>query len=600
MSHSFVRNRVHPGRRLQDGTECQPIHTIQDLLEFERNPVSWRNLVLPITPRSRSRYLGERYQEIDFDAGVTDFVDDGSRPQVLLCHDFKGNYLSDRFVNGTTGQEWVDYRFYNWAAVDIFCYFSHNFVTIPTLQWLNCAHKNGVKVIGTFIVEGGNVEKLKDILQSDEFMQKVADALVTVAKICQFQGWLLNIECALDDDKIPRLKDFVAYLTRKSHERIPGSMIIWYDAITEKGLLSWQNELNSLNQGFFAACDGIFLNYTWTRQHLERSENFIRNYYPRRKLDVFVGIDVFGRGQTAKLDTHSTLAAVIEFKFSTAIFAPGWTYESLEESMRRDQLNPVQCNDRFLKLNDRFWNLLWKYLYVRGPTELPFYTSFCLGSGKIRNRLGKTLDESWFNLSRQGFQPSIPYAAPRNQGIDPIYWTHSFETALDGGSCLRMEDIHPNCRLFACDFACGSDLLVGYAFRRSNELSADVRLVLKAYNTRYHDSVKIVCGGEDCHLSERRNEMKALLLDSEDWPRLLELKAQLKLPLVAAINGWEIRYYYLSFEAIVQPVSIVDIGVELVKDDPKDHVLLGAISLQAGFPASRSRIRKRSIVTFGA
>lgn len=186
-SMSQHRNHHNARSRHQDGHECQPIHTIKDLLEFEHNPVSWRNLVLPITPRSRSRYLGEQYQEINFDAGVTDFVEDQSRPQVLLCHDFKGNYLIDRFINGTIGQEWVDYRFYNWSAVDIFCYFSHNFVTIPTLQWLNCAHKNGVKVIGTFIVEGGNVTLLKDILQSEEFMRKVADALVTVAKICQFQ-----------------------------------------------------------------------------------------------------------------------------------------------------------------------------------------------------------------------------------------------------------------------------------------------------------------------------------------------------------------------------------------------------------------------------
>lgn len=546
--------------RHQDGHECQAIRSIKDLLEFEHHPVSWRNLVLPITPRSRSRYLGERYQEIDFDAGVTDFVEDQSRPQVLLCHDFKGNYLIDRFINGTIGQEWVDYRFYNWAAVDIFCYFSHHFVTIPTLQWLNCAHKNGVKVIGTFIVEGGNVTLLKDILQSEEFMRKVADALVTVAKICQFQvrtvsactvtkililiaspqGWLLNIECSLDEDKIPLLKEFVAYLTRKSHERIPGSMIIWYDSITEKGLLSWQNELNSLNHGFFAACDGIFLNYTWNRQHLERSENFIRNYYPRRKLDVFVGIDVFGRGQTAKLDTHSTLAMIMEFKFSTAIFAPGWTFESLEEANQRDQLDPDNCNVRFLKLNDRFWNLLWKYLFVRGPRELPFYTSFCLGSGKMRHRLGKLQSHSWFNLSRQGFQPTIPYAMLDSAG--PVYWTHSFKAALDGGSCLRVEDVHPNCRLFACDFACSADLVVAYAFQRSNEVSAsDVSLLLKAYNTRYHDSVKIVCGGEDCHLSARSNEMKALLLGPEDFPTLLELNRQLKLPLVAGINGWEIR-----------------------------------------------------------
>ncbi|XP_058443671.1 cytosolic endo-beta-N-acetylglucosaminidase isoform X2 [Malaya genurostris] len=586
----------------EEGYVCQPINSIEDLLKFEKNPVSWRNLVLPITPRSRSRYLGERYQEIDFNAGIIDFVDDFRRPQVLLCHDFKGNYLTDRYINGTTGEEWVDYRFYNWAAVDIFCYFSHNFVTIPTLQWLNCAHKNGVKVIGTFIIEGGNVTLLKKILQSKEMLQTVADALVIVSRTCQFHGWLLNIECTLDESEVPLLKDFVAYLTKKSHEQIPGSKIIWYDAITEKGLLSWQNELNSQNQGFFAACDGIFLNYTWSKQHLERSENFIRNYYPERKLDVYVGIDVFGRGQKAKLDTHSTLATIMAFKFSVAIFAPGWTFESLEESMRRDQLDQDSSNVRFLKLNDRFWNMLWRYFFVRGPRELPFYTSFCLGSGKIRNRLGKQQTQSWFNLSRQGFQPSIPYTPPKEYEQDqvgPVYWTHSFDNALDGGSCVKVEEIFPNSRLFACDFPCASDLIVAYAFQRSSELSADVNLLLKAYNIRYHDSLKVVCGAEDCHISGRSNEMKAVPLDSEDCRMLLELKANVKLPVMASINGWEIRYYYLSFEVIRQPMSIVDIGIEMRKDNPTDYVLLGALLVQVGFPASRDRIKNRTVIEFG-
>uniref|UniRef100_A0A8D8FB27 Cytosolic endo-beta-N-acetylglucosaminidase n=1 Tax=Culex pipiens TaxID=7175 RepID=A0A8D8FB27_CULPI len=582
-----------------EGHECQPIHTISELLEFERHPVSWRSLVHPLVARSGSRYLGERYQEIDFNAGITDFVEDGTRPQVLLCHDFKGNYLTDRFINGTTGGPWVDYRFYNWAAVDVFCYFSHCFVTIPTLQWLDCAHKNGVKVIGTFIIEAGNASFLKDILQSEESARRVADALVSVARICQFEGWLLNIECTLDEDKVPMLIDFVAYLTRKSHERIPGSLIIWYDAITEKGLLSWQNELNSQNRSFFAACDGIFLNYTWNNQSLERTDNLIRNYYPNRKLDVFVGIDVFGRGQTAKMDTHQTLATVMQFKFSVAIFAPGWTFESLEESMKKDLLTPEECNIRFLKLNDRFWNLLWRYFFVRGPRELPFYTSFCLGSGKIRNRLGKSEDRSWFNLSRQGFQPTIPYAPPREHPAAAVYWTHNFESALDGGSCLRLDEVHPNCRLFACHFRCDEDLLVAYAFKRCS--GADVALLLKAYNSRYHDALKIVCGDEGCHVSERSNEMKAVPLDAEDCRMLPKLK-QIKLPAVASIQGWEIRYYYLSFAALAHhPIAIVDIGVELARKEdatPADHVLLGAISLMTGFPDDRDRLRHLTTVEF--
>lgn len=45
-------------------------------------------------------------------------------------------------------------------------------------------------------------------------------------------------------------------------------------------------------RNFFDACDGIFLNYCWNEEGLRES---VENA-GRRVKDVFVGIDVFGRG----------------------------------------------------------------------------------------------------------------------------------------------------------------------------------------------------------------------------------------------------------------------------------------------------------------
>jgi Glycosyl hydrolase family 85 len=42
---------------------------------------------------------------------------------------------------------------------------------------------------------------------------------------------------------------------------------------------------------FFDACDGIFLNYVWKEKNLDKSLEVAGV----RALDVFVGVDIFGR-----------------------------------------------------------------------------------------------------------------------------------------------------------------------------------------------------------------------------------------------------------------------------------------------------------------
>lgn len=88
--------------------------------------------------------------------------------------------------------------------------------------------------------------------------------------------------------------------------------MLWYDSVTIGGELKWQNQLNELNQyeeasctaflsslyrklssrAYFHACDGIFLNYTWKAEFLLQS----KINAGERDRDVFVGVDVFGRG----------------------------------------------------------------------------------------------------------------------------------------------------------------------------------------------------------------------------------------------------------------------------------------------------------------
>ena len=277
---------------------CDPIVTVNQLLNIRKDAFRWCDKVEPLLERSVPRFFHAHYFSMDY--GSAALEPEANRPEVLVCHDYRGNYLDDKFVNGSSKFE--EYRFYHWNCINIFCYFSHNLVTIPTLQYLNAAHKNGVKVLGTLIVEGADAQKAlyDEILSSKEQMKRVVKSLVELSKRLKFEGWLLNIEVSIDVDKLPMLKHFVERLTRKTHEEITNGKVIWYDSVlATDGKLYWQNELNEKNEEFFNLSDGIFTNYNWSIQQLEKSSQLVDASYPNRRQDVFFGIDVFGRGQIA-------------------------------------------------------------------------------------------------------------------------------------------------------------------------------------------------------------------------------------------------------------------------------------------------------------
>lgn len=161
-----------------------------------------------------------------------------------------------------------------------------------------------MKVLGTIIVESQRGRTLlEEVLASRFYMSSTVESLVLIAKTCQFEGWLLNVECSLNARQIPMLKEFVDHLTFRMHQEVPHGTVIWYDSIIESGALAWQNELNEKNKPFFDLCDGILINYTWNERNLERTANILEEKGGDIH-KVFVGIDVFGRGQVAKFQSN--------------------------------------------------------------------------------------------------------------------------------------------------------------------------------------------------------------------------------------------------------------------------------------------------------
>lgn len=64
----------------------------------------------------------------------------------------------------------------------------------------------------------------------------------------KFEGWLLNVEVAVEIESVPMLKHFVDYLTHQTKKKIDHGRVLWYDSVTSDGKLAWQNELNFKNE----------------------------------------------------------------------------------------------------------------------------------------------------------------------------------------------------------------------------------------------------------------------------------------------------------------------------------------------------------------
>ncbi|KAJ8345547.1 hypothetical protein SKAU_G00297400 [Synaphobranchus kaupii] len=388
--------------------------------------------------------------------------------RTLVSHDMKGGYLEDRFVQGTEAE--TPYAFYHWQYIDIFNYFSHHTVTIPPVVWTNAAHKHGVLVLGTFITEwtdGGIMCEL--FLAGEESYRTAADKLVQIAHCYGFDGWLINIENPLSENAVKNTPLFLRYLTDQMHERVAGSMVLWYDSVLEDGGLKWQNELNDSNRIFFQACDGIFTNYNWTERSLEWMVS-----YPAaqaRRGDIYVGVDVFSRGEVVggKWETNKAMELIRKHGFSAAVFAPGWVYEA---------------NDtKDFRLNqDKFWGLLSDFLYVHRPSShLPFVSSFCQGFGKNLFWKGKLESSTpWFNLNAQEVQPL--YLDEKLEGAGWLKTRGCPVEAWNGGCSLLVEGVIPStlskvcARIFSLHIPLASSTLVSFIYKPSDRVTVGLEL----------------------------------------------------------------------------------------------------------------------------
>ncbi|GAX77946.1 hypothetical protein CEUSTIGMA_g5388.t1 [Chlamydomonas eustigma] len=414
-------------------TQVTPLDTIDDLLQWTIPREPYQHLCCTYNAPLRIH----AHEAIE------------ARPRLLVCHDMANGYHDDSYIQGTSNAGY--YRMSSWASVDMFVYFSHHMITIPPPGWISAAHKNGVKVLGTFITEWGPGRRACErMLASRSISNKVADQLVDLALFHGFEGWLLNIENTLPTSLVPAMLHFISYL-RAAMQQAVGShaLVIWYDAVTTEGWLEWQNNLTPLNLPFFDATDALFVNYAWNDKTPAQAALAAG---AARRTSVFLGTDIWGRGTFGggKENCSGALTACQAEGLSAALFAPAWVYEAFPSK------------EDFPQRQVAFWNKIESCWPVRSAASrqlsaLPIHSSFCTGTGAAGMWLRgcQVSTAPWFNMSLQDIMPACKdlgtWATTALQGGAGIDTAESSSAGLSleecatdafqGGSCLVVKGV---------------------------------------------------------------------------------------------------------------------------------------------------------------
>ena len=177
--------------------------------------------------------------------------------------------------------------------VDVFVYFSHKLLCCPPPTWTNTLHRNGVKVLGTFIVEPATTS-IERVLEAEQGRYVVAEQLARMADTFAFDGWFLNFEKSLSiftHNPIERLLTFTRVLRTLLG---PDKLLIWYDGLTDENEVDYQNGLSEHNVRFAKAAGSLFTNYEWDETKLNNA-SIVAEWHHLDQNNVFFGIDLWAQ-----------------------------------------------------------------------------------------------------------------------------------------------------------------------------------------------------------------------------------------------------------------------------------------------------------------
>lgn len=410
--------------------------TINDLLNWQPSISNQSNIsLIPLHDRVRTT-------NFQIGSGLD------TNAKILYCPDGMDNF--GPYID--SANQFNLFNFSHWQYIDILAWFGGSAsspIIIPSKAWVDAAHKNGVKIIGTVFmapaVFGGSQALVQSFLQQDSLGNFIAAAkMIEMANYYNFDGWILNFETSVNSATGSLASLFVSKL-----DSAYSGEVIWYDAMLTSGSISYQNKLNANNAYFFQHSTGLFTNYNWTLASTVASSATYATNLGLSPFNVYTGADMWpGRPAQTAFTDYTWIDNIITggvAKTSIAMFAMNFTFNYGPFSNFNN--DPADYNNFYSSerkiffgidedpfVTDNTWKGLVHYIPVRTAiTSFPFQTDFNTGHGLNYYANGNILAFGpWHNMSHQSMLPSWTFYK-NNMTIN-----YEFNDAFSGGTSLSL------------------------------------------------------------------------------------------------------------------------------------------------------------------
>lgn len=402
-------------------------------------------------------------------------------------------------------------NFSMWQYIDIHGNWSDGWIRVPG-AFSDAAHRNGVEngcvlFFDSSVSSGSETGKIINMLIAKEGgVFKNARKLIRFMKYYGIDGLGINPEGALESSMVEPLKAFFEECHKVAKEEDWHFKIHWYESMTNRGTVSWTDQLSMNNNEWFQrqgsaypVSDMFMLNYNWQGSKIPNSISVARSL-GRSPFDVYAGFDSQGRWirDTQYNNPDGGWKTLYGSDISIAIWGAhgkNMIYETSNEfgsddvtlqttyQKKQEQFftggtrNPANCPAVTNSITSSSWNAMSefhgisKFLPARSVlTSLPFVTRFGLGNGQFFKKDGQTsFNGKWYNIGVQDILPTWRWWVVDDAGnvpADAIDCEFTFDDAWFAGTSLKLSGAtkKSNIRMYRTQFnvEAGNEITVRY------------------------------------------------------------------------------------------------------------------------------------------